>query len=559
MSTMPPRRPHPDPGLSPSEWHTQELLLMREVMRGIGRSLAPALVLREMLHLMSELLGLNRGRIVLADPAPGHKSQPPTACIQHAYGLTQAEVARGRYAWGEGITGRVLATGQPAIVQDIDAEPRFLFRAVARAQLPPETVAFIALPIEVKNVPIGVLACHRIRSRQRHLNDDLALLRAMATLAGQLLQLEELVAEQTRQLEARNAVLAQALNTNSARYGLIGNSPPLLQALGELERVSQTTATVLLLGESGTGKELFARAVHLASPRRDQPFIKVNCSAIPDALFESELFGYERGAFTGAGSARAGWFEQAHGGTIFLDEIGELPLAMQSKLLRTLQEGTLVRLGGKQEVRVNVRVVAATNRDLAREVATGRFRQDLFYRLNVIPIQLPSLRERREDIRALALHFVSRANQAHQRNVNLASDALARLEDHAWPGNIRELGNLIERLVLLADHPLLTAVDLERFLPQSDSALDTGRADSPLPAVGPEAAAGPALAPLEPRSPPPAIATPLVRDYAWAHSHNVDTLQAALAQAQGNQSRAAQSLGLTLRQFSYRLRKAGLR
>jgi Nif-specific regulatory protein len=347
MSTMPPRRPHPDPGLSPSEWHTQELLLMREVMRGIGRSLAPALVLREMLHLMSELLGLNRGRIVLADPAPGHKSQPPTACIQHAYGLTQAEVARGRYAWGEGITGRVLATGQPAIVQDIDAEPLFLFRAVERSHLPPVTVAFIALPIEVNNVPIGVLACHRIRSRQRHLNDDLAVLRAMATLSGQLLQLEELVAEQTRRLEARNAVLAQALNTNSARYGLIGNSPPLLQALNELEQVSQTAATVLLLGESGTGKELFARAVHLASPRRDQPFIKVNCSAIPDALFESELFGYERGAFTGAGSARAGWFEQAHGGTIFLDEIGELPLAMQSKLLRTLQEGTLVRLGGQ--------------------------------------------------------------------------------------------------------------------------------------------------------------------------------------------------------------------
>ncbi len=532
---------------------------MREVMRGIGRSLAPALVLREMLHLMSELLGLNRGRIVLADQAPGHKSHPSTACIQHAYGLTQAEVARGRYALGEGITGRVLATGQPAIVQDIDAEPLFLFRAVERSHLPPVTVAFIALPIEVNNVPIGVLACHRIRSRQRHLNDDLAVLRAMATLAGQLLQLEELVAEQTRQLEARNAVLAQALNTNSARYGLIGNSPPLLQALNELEQVSKTAATVLLLGESGTGKELFARAVHLASPRRDQPFIKVNCSAIPDALFESELFGYERGAFTGAGSARAGWFEQADGGTLFLDEIGELPLAMQSKLLRTLQEGTLVRLGGKQEVRVNVRVVAATNRDLAREVATGRFRQDLFYRLNVIPIQLPSLRERREDVRALALHFVSRANQAHQRNVYLGSDALARLEDHAWPGNIRELGNLIERLVLLADRPLLTAVDLARFMPQSDSALDTGLTDPPLPPVGPEAAAGPALAPVEPRSPPPAIAAPLVRDYAWAHSHNVDTLQAALAQAQGNQSRAAQSLGLTLRQFSYRLRKAGLR
>jgi len=396
-----------------------------------------------------------------------------------------------------------------------------------------------------------VLACHRLRSRQRHLNDDLAVLRVLATLAGQLLQLEELVAEQTRQLEARNAVLAQALNTKSARYGLIGNSPPLLQALGELERVSQTTATVLLLGESGTGKELFARAVHLASPRRDQPFIKVNCSAIPDALFESELFGYERGAFTGASAARTGWFEQAHGGTLFLDEIGELPLAMQSKLLRTLQEGTLVRLGGKQEVRVNVRVVAATNRDLAREVEAGGFRQDLYYRLNVIPIQLPSLRERREDIRALALHFVSRANQAHQRNVNLSADALARLEDHAWPGNIRELGNLIERLVLLADHPLLTADDLERFMPDAAAA-------APATGTQPQGIAAESGRP-EPQDAPPAPATPLVRDYAPAHSHTVDALRTALAQAQGNQSRAAQSLGLTLRQFSYRLRKAGLR
>ena len=557
MPAIPPARPSSAPSLNAADWHAQELLLMREVMRLVGRSLAPALVLREMLHLMSELLGLNRGRIVLADPPSTDPGQPRTASIHHAYGLTQAEAARGRYGWSEGVTGRVLATGQPAIVQDIDAEPLFLFRAVQRSQLPPETVAFIALPIEVNNAPIGVLACHRIRSRQRHLNDDLAVLRVLATLAGQLLQLEQLVAEQTRQLEARNVVLARALNAKSARYGLIGNSPPLLQALSELERVSQTTATVLLLGESGTGKELFARAVHLASPRRDQPFIKVNCSAIPDALFESELFGYERGAFTGANVARAGWFEQAHGGTIFLDEIGELPLAMQSKLLRTLQEGTLVRLGGKQEVRVNVRLVAATNRDLARDVDAGRFRQDLYYRLNVIPIQLPSLRERREDIRALALHFVSRANQAHQRNVHLSPDALARLETHPWPGNIRELGNLIERLVLLADHPLVTATDLERFLPEA-AAPAAGAPPPTKDAAWPLALPAPP-APPDLRTVPVAAAAPLVRDYAPAHSHTTDTLQAALARAQGNQSRAAQSLGLTLRQFGYRLRKAGLR
>ena len=536
--------------LSPAdatEWRAQELLLMREVMRLVGRSLAPPLVLREMLHLMSELLGLNRGRIVLAELPPPGQEPARSAAIAHAYGLTPDEVARGRYAWGEGITGRVLATGQPAIVQDVDAEPLFLFRAVARVQLPAETVAFIALPIELNNQPIGVLACHRLRSRQRHLNDDLAVLRVLATLAGQLLQLEQLVAEQTRQLEARNAVLAQALATKSARYGLIGNAPTLLQALGELERVSQTQATVLLLGESGTGKELFARALHLASGRRDQPFIKVNCSAIPDTLFESELFGYERGAFTGASTSRAGWFEQADGGTIFLDEIGELPLAMQSKLLRTLQEGTLVRLGGQRELRVNVRLVAATNRDLAREVALGQFRQDLYYRLNVIPIRLPSLRERREDIRALVLHFVSRANQAHQRNIYLSADALARLEQHPWPGNIRELGNLVERLVLLADHTLVDAQALARFLPLADAATTTNT-DAPALPLLPAAAA-----------PPTPPHRPLVRDYGFASDCTVEVLQTTLSHFQGNQSRAAQSLGLTLRQFSYRLRKAGLR
>ena len=527
---------------------------MSEVMRLVGKSLAPEVVMREMLHLMSELLGLNRGRIVLADfvgdialeglaerkPAdrPAGAAAPASA-IRYAYGLTQAEMARGRYGPGEGITGRVLATAQPIIVQDIDAEPQFLARSVARAQLPQEVVAFIALPIEVNREVIGVLACHRIRSRDRQLNDDVAVLKILATLAGQLLQLQALVAEKTRALQARNQLLTRALETAAARYGIIGTSPALLQALGELERVSEATASVLLLGESGTGKELFARAVHLSSQRRDQPFIKVNCAAIPDTLFESELFGYERGAFTGAQAARAGWFEQADKGTIFLDEIGEMPLAMQAKLLRALQEGTIVRLGGKREIKVAVRVVAATNRDLAQDVQRGSFRRDLFYRLNVIPIRLPSLRERAQDIRALALHFLSRTNQANQRNVNLSPAALERLEQHPWPGNIRELGNTIERLVLLTDSAMVSGSEMARFLPGQDAA-----------AVQSLAAAAEA-APARPPGPP------LVRDYQAARSHPAEQLRQALLAHGGNQSRAAQSLGLTVRQFSYRLKKIG--
>jgi Nif-specific regulatory protein len=404
---------------------------------------------------------------------------------------------------------------------------------------------------------VGVLGCHRIRSRQRHLNDDLAVLKVLATLAGQVLHMEQLVNEQTRHLRARNAALSQALSTHAARYGLIGSSPALLQALSELERVSQSQATVLLLGESGTGKELFARAVHLASPRSTQPFIKVNCSAIPDTLFESELFGHERGAFTGAHQARPGWFEQAHGGTIFLDEIGELPLPLQSKLLRTLQEGAVVRLGSQREVKVNVRLVAATNRDLAIQVQAGLFRQDLYYRLNVIPIRLPSLAERLGDIRELALHFVNRANQTHQKNVYLSPEALDTLTQQPWPGNIRELGNCIERVVLLADQTLLTPGQLKPFLPQASATpvLTSTVAKS---AVAMADALGPTT--TQPPAPErPGSAGLGVRPYESAQSHTVQVLQQALDQHQGNQSRAAQSLGLTLRQFAYRLRKAGLR
>ena len=523
------------------DWRAQEMLLLSQVMRGVGRSVDSQAVLREMLHLMSELLGLNRGRIVLADAAVP-RGQPVASRIRHAYGLTRDEVVRGAYGPGEGVTGRVLGTGQPALVQDVDAEPAFLFRCVPRDRLPPETVAFIALPIEVDRVTVGVLACHRIRSRDRQLADDVAVLGILATLAGRLLQLEQLVASTTRGLEERNAQLTAALHSSAARYGIVGSAPPLLRAITALERVSGASASVLLLGESGTGKELFARALHLASPRRDGPFVKVNCAAIPDTLFESELFGHERGAFTGAQGERAGWFELAHGGTIFLDEIGELPLPLQTKLLRTLQEGTVLRLGAKRERQVDARLVVATHRELGQEVAAGRFRRDLYYRLNVIPIRLPALRERPQDIPLLVAHFLNRANQAHQRNVILTPEAVAQLVAHPWPGNIRELGNLVERLVLLSDAPLAGVTAITRLL-QSDDAVDA-------PADVSLASANSALQPAD--------AVPLVRDYRPADSHTARLLADTLARHGGNRTRAAAALGLSLRQFSYRCSKLGL-
>lgn len=516
---------------SPSFWRSQEMLLLQQVTGLMGKELASDTVLNEMLHLLSELLGLNRGRIVLFDEAAGQ------ACIRYAYGLTRDEIKRGVYAREEGITGRVLARGQLIIVQDIDKEPSFLGRVVERSKLPPGPVSYIALPIMIGQKVIGVLATHRIRMRARPLTDDLSILRILATMAGQILHLRTYVKEKTEALEMRNQQLARALEIRTNRYGIVGTSPELLRAVSELERVSNSTASVLLLGESGTGKELFARALHLASPRQDKPFIKINCAAIPDTLFESELFGYERGAFTGANSARAGWFEQADGGTIFLDEIGELPLSMQSKLLRTLQEGTITRLGGKREVKVNVRLVAATNRDLAIEVSQGVFRQDLYYRLNVIPILLPTLAGRRGDIPALALQFLNRINQANQRNVSFDATAIERLQLHDWPGNIRELSNLIERMVLLADRAVLSAADVERFLPTLEQVSSS-----------PGNASGPPNAPHQ---------HDLIRPYVSASSHSPDELRKAVERCGGNKSRAAQVLGMTARQFNYRWKRAG--
>lgn len=532
----------------PENWRAQEMLLMQEVMKHVGKSLSPDMVFREMLHLCSELLGLNRGQ----DPAGQRtrrsgrfaaRESVASNIRQHSLRLrSHARRNRpgGHFRRDEGVSGRVLATGQLIIVQDIDNDPTFLARTVKRSDLPLGPVSFIALPIRIGRSTVGVLGCHRIRNRTRPLADDLSILGILSTMIGQLLELRIAVEQRTRKLELQNRVLTHALESSAARYGIVGTAPVLLRAIAELEQVSDTRASVLLLGESGTGKELFARALHLASPRRDKPFIKVNCAAIPETLFESELFGYERGAFTGASSTRAGLFEQAHEGTIFLDEIGELPLSMQAKLLRTLQEGTIVRLGGKREISVDACLVAATNRNLESEVELGAFREDLFYRLNVIPIRLPSLRERNADIRELAIHFLNRFNQENQRNVNLSPGGFERLQSHAWPGNIRELANLIERVVLLSDKGVLDDSDIERFLPKN-STRERQRSRAPAMII-----AGPHHGKSGQEA---------VREYLPAQSHSLHDLLAALKQSGNNRSRAAQFMGLTLRQFNYRMEK----
>src|SRR6478609_7434867 len=255
------------------------------------------------------------------------------------------------------------------------------------------------------------------------------------------------------------------------KFGIIGQSQPILDLYAVLERVADTPTTVLVTGESGTGKELVARALHENSSRRDKPFIKVNCAAIPKDLMESELFGHERGAFTGAVGSKPGRFELASGGTLFLDEIGSIPVEMQVKLLRALQESEFERVGGVKTIRVDVRLVAATNSDLKREIAAGAFREDLYYRLNVVPIRLPSLRERATDIPLLAKHFIDKFNARLKKSIDgVEPDALARLTSYPWPGNIRELENVIERAVLFSDGSQLKVLDLPSEVRAASSA-----------------------------------------------------------------------------------------
>jgi len=286
--------------------------------------------------------------------------------------------------------------------------------------------------------------------------------------------LEKPITEKDKLLVAvRNALALRALAEENARLRreagpaeMIGSGPAMQRLFELVRRTGPSEGRVLVTGENGTGKELVARAIHDGSRRRPGPFVKLNCAAVPAELIESELFGHERGAFTGAVTARKGRFEQADGGTLFLDEVGDMPAAMQAKVLRVLQEGEFERVGGQQTLRCDVRVVAATNRDPVAEVAAGRFREDLYYRLNVVPIHVPPLRERREDVPEMAARFLAEACERNGRKpLRLARAAVAALQTHDWPGNVRELRNFIERLAILCDGPEIGAADVAAMLP----------------------------------------------------------------------------------------------
>jgi len=520
----------------------QAVHVLIEAAKLIGQSLDPKITILGILEIMSNRLQLHRGRVLLQD------KNSKELHIHYAYGLSAEEQARGTYALGEGVTGRVMSTSNIALIPNVALEPTYLARVTTSTQIGAKPIAYIAVPIMQDEQTIGVLAVHPVSSEQTKLKMDLFILQILAQMICQALQINNLVKQKTEHLLSENKMLRSGQPGESIPIGIQGRSPAFLSAVQKATLSAKSDAAVLLNGESGSGKEKFARIIHQLSNRADYPFICINCAAIPEQLLESELFGHEKGSFTGATSNREGKFELANGGTLFLDEIGDMPLELQSKLLRVLQEKSIQKIGSNREVPVDVRIISATNKNLELAVNSGEFRLDLFYRLNVVRIALPSLRERKEDIRLLALHFLNRGNQRYKRNVILTPEALDVLEDYPWPGNIRQLENVIERAVIMSDYDIIGVTQLQIILSEeADISIESTRGTGFGQSINNHHSPLPTFFPMHP-----------IRGYSKVHEQEAPRIEDALQKANGNKTAAAKLLGMTPRQLHYRIKKLEL-
>jgi Nif-specific regulatory protein len=429
---------------------TTEFSLLFEVSQTLDSSLDLREVLGPVLKIIARHKGILRGSLTLLNRDTGEIS------IEAAYGLSPSQQRKGRYRIGEGIIGQVFQTGRPAVIPRVSEEPRFLNRTGAIAKAEGSDISYLSVPIKLENRVVGALSIDVPYQEEISLQDEVRLLSIVGSLISQAVKLRQKAQEERRQLIEENLRLHEELKDRFRPSNLIGNSGAMQAVYDLIAQVSGSDATVLIRGESGTGKELVAHAIHYSSRRAAKPFIKVNCAALPETVIESELFGHEKGAFTGAVSARKGRFELADGGTLFLDEVGDLSTGLQIKLLRVLQEREFERVGGASTLKVDVRLIAATNVELEKLIASGRFRQDLYYRLNVFPIHIPPLRERKTDILQLADFFVEKYGRANQKQVRrISTPAIDMLMSYHWPGNVRELENCVERAVLLSEDDVI--------------------------------------------------------------------------------------------------------
>ncbi len=479
--------------LIPHQQEQSSISLLAEVSRTVNNEEDISKVLRLVLFILSEHMNMLRGMITILN------RDTDEIVINESFGLSETESQRGRYKVGEGIIGKVVKSGKPAVVPRINEEPLFLDRTGSRSKEKKEELCFICVPIKAGIEVIGTLSADRRLSapsdgatakkskaeeaRKDTLQYYVDLLSIIAAMISQAVRLKQLAAEETSDSPrpvasatgspappSPDEELDDELKETERPANIIGNSKPMISLFRMIDKIARTSATALILGESGVGKELVANAIHFKSHRAGKPFIKFNCAALPENIVESELFGHERGAFTGASAQRQGRFELADGGSIFLDEVGELSLTVQAKLLRIIQEKEFERLGGTKTIKTDVRIIAATNRNLEDLIRTGAFREDLFYRLNIFPITVPALRERKTDIMLLADYFVERFNVLNHKGIRrISTTAIDMLMRYHWPGNVRELQNCIERAVILSEDNVIHGYHLPPSLQTAES------------------------------------------------------------------------------------------
>ena len=441
----------------------KQVELLQEIANAFSESLDLQVTLELVLKRLEKHLKLNRGTITILDP------ETETINISVAHGISHEAQKLGRYKVGEGITGKVVQTGEPEIVLDISKDPRFLDRTKSRQHIKDKKIAFICVPIKSGRNTIGTMSVDTESTTPTATQEILRLLIIITPFIAQAIKMNHLVQQDKQTIQQENLRLQMELKDKFKVDNMVGDSNAMQAVYKLIEQVADSNATVLIRGESGTGKELVAHACHYNSYRSSKPFIKVNCTALPDTLLESELFGHEKGAFTGAIERKIGRFELAHGGTIFLDEIGDFSINLQIKLLRIIQTKEFERIGGHQPIKTNVRIITATHKNLEQEIAEGRFREDLYYRINVFPIYLPPLRERKDDIMSLANFFVEKYNIENNKNISrISTPAIDMLTSYHWPGNVRELENCIERAVIISNTDVIRAQDLPPSLQISE-------------------------------------------------------------------------------------------
>ena len=549
--------------IEPASVRTHAALMgIYEISKVLTRPARLETALSGVVNLLNSFLDMSGGLIALLD------EEDRTTTVVGA-GWNEAEAKEHFERLPEQAVGQIVVSGMPLVVRDVARSPLFAEWSELKDEDAAAMRSFVGVPIKGEKRTIGTITIERVGSQSSPgtLDEDVRYLTMIANLVGQTVALQTMVERDRERLMAERNRLEQELEEETAAKHegiswIIGVSPAIREVTEKVQLVARCNLPVLLCGESGTGKELFARAIHEYSPRKEQPYIRLNCAALSETVLESELFGHDKGAFTGAIGMRKGRFEMADGGTLFLDEIGEISTTFQAKLLRVLQEGEFERVGGNHTIKVDVRLVTATNRNLEAAVISGDFRSDLYYRISVVPIFLPALRERREDIPLLAREFVKRFNKEHGVSLSISPRAMEALTACDFPGNVRELESCVRRTAALTKNPVLQAEDFELSSRSSSEAMgkpmgrarSAGKGTTVFPVSEPngaeQVAAGPGIAEAE-----GVAAAEAAGEGGFSER---ERLVDAMERAGWVQAKAARLLGLTPRQMGYALRKHGI-